>query len=280
MKKPTFSWLKRANGWQLSLACCLSLALAAHAAQTDNAPPPSAHDIMEKNFFASTIASMKSEATMTLINDKGQTRERKMATLQKLQQNGIDSKLVMKFNAPADIKGIGFLQIEKSDADDDQWIYLPALKKTRRLVSNNKKDSFMGSDFAYADFARPRVDWYQHKILRSEDCAGQSCWVVESVPANDTIRNEHGYGKKINWVRKDNFLEVKIEYYDVGGRLLKTQLKTDYKLVEPATGRWFPMHRELVNHQTGHKTVLNFDKSEAGVPAPDEMFATRTIERE
>ena len=241
---------------------------------------PSAHEIMEKNFFASKIASLKSDATMTLINDKGQTRERKISTLQKLKKNGIDSKLVMKFNSPADIAGIGFLQIEQSDADDDQWIYLPALKKTRRLVANNKKDSFIGSDFSYGDFSRPKVDWYIHKLLRSELGDGRDCYVVESIPSNDTIRQDHGYSKKITWVRKDNFLEQKIEYYDLAGSLLKTQLVTEHKLVEPATHRWFAMHREILNHQTGHKTVLDFARAEAGVPAPDDLFTTRTIERE
>jgi hypothetical protein len=240
----------------------------------------SAREIMEKNFFSSKIGSLKTDATMVLVNEHGQTRERRIATLQKLQKNGIDSKLVMKFNAPADIKGIGFLQVEQSEADDDQWIYLPALKKTRRLVANNKKDSFMGSDFSYGDFSRPKVDWYQHRVLRSEAIDGHDCFVVESLPRDETIKNDHGYSKKVNWVRKDNFLEAKVEYYDLRGDLLKTQTITGHKLVEPDTHRWFAMHRDVINHQTQHKTVLDFERAEAGVAAPDELFTTRTIERE
>jgi hypothetical protein len=244
------------------------------------AATPTAHEIMEKNFFVSKIPTMKSEATMLLVTDQGQTRERKIASLQKLQQNGIDSKLVMKFVAPADIKGIGFLQVERSDADDDQWIYLPALKKTRRLVANNKKDSFMGSDFSYGDFARPKVDWYQHKLLRSEAVDGQDCYLIESVPATEAIRTDHGYSKKLVWVSKQNFLEAKVEYYDLTGRLLKTQTVGKHKLVDQAKDRWFALYREVNNHQTGHKTVLNFSLAESGVPAPEELFSTRTIERE
>jgi hypothetical protein len=241
---------------------------------------PTAHEIMEKNFFVSKIATMKSEATMLLVTDQGQTRERKIASLQKLQPNGIDSKLVMKFTSPPDIKGIGFLQVERSDADDDQWIYLPALKKSRRLVANNKKDSFMGSDFSYGDFARPKVDWYQHRLVRSEPVDGVDCYVVESIPRDDTIRNDHGYSRKMVWVRKENFLETKVEDYDLTGRLLKTQTIGKHKLVDPARDRWFALVREVTNHQTGHKTVLNFSLAESGVPAPEEMFSTRTIERE
>lgn len=255
----------------------LSLALVAGAATADES---SARDIMEKNFYASKIATLRSDATMVLINSRGQTRERRMSTLQKLQKNGIDTKLVMKFTAPADIRGVGFLQVEHGEVDDDQWIYLPALKKTRRLVANNKKDSFMGSDFSYGDFSRPKVDWYKHRLLGSEVVDGHGCYVVESLPANEAIRNDLGYGRKITWVRQDDFLEARVEYYDLANAPLKTQVVTAHKLMEPATQRWFAMRREVINHQTGHRTVLNFDGAEAGVPAPDDLFSTRTIERE
>jgi outer membrane lipoprotein-sorting protein len=217
---------------------------------------------------------------MVLINDKGQKRERKMATTQKLQANGVDSNLLVKFSFPTDIKGTGFLQIEHSDRDDDQWIYLPALKKSRRLVANNKKDSFVGSDFSYGDVSLPKVDLYRHALLRSETVDGHDCYVVESAPANDAVKSNNGYSKKITWVRKDSFLEAKVEYYDLAGRLLKTQLITNHKLVEPDKRRWFALNREMINRQTGHKTVLSFEKVESGVPVPDELFTTRYVERE
>lgn len=247
----------------------------AHAAEA-----LSARDIMEKNFFVSKIIALRSDATMVLTNDKGQVRERKISTLSKLQKNGMDSKLVMKFNAPSDIKGIGFLQIEHVDAADDQWIYLPALKKSRRLVANNKKDSFMGSDFSYGDFTRPKVDTYRHKLLKTEQIGERDCYVIESIPRDDTIENDTGYSKKTTWVAQDNFLEVKVEYFDLAGQLLKTQTIMDHKLVEPDKHRWFAMHREMVNHQTEHKTLLSFKHLEGGIPAPEDLFTIRNIERE
>ena len=244
------------------------------------APELSARDIMEKNFFVSKIKSLKSDATMVLINDKGQKRERKNSTLLKLQPNGVDSKLLVKFSTPTDIKGTGFLQIEHIEGDDDLWIYLPALKKSRRLVANNKKDSFVGSDFSYGDISLPKVDLYRHTLLRSEAVDQYDCYVVESIPANDTVKSNSGYSKKITWVRKDTLLEAKVEYYDIAGRLLKTQLTTKHQLVEPDLQRWFALYREMTNHQTGHKTIISFDKIESGVRAPDELFTTRYVERE
>src|SRR5687767_6096732 len=178
----------------------------------------SAGEIMEKNFFATKVTSLRVETTMVLINDRGQRRERANTGIVKLQPNGIDSKLVVKFSTPPDIKGTGVLQIEHSDGDDDLWIYLPALRKSRRLVANNKKDSFAGSDFSYGDITLPKVDQYRHTLLRAEKVDDHNCFVVESVPITDAVRTNGGYSKKITWVRTDNFVESKVEYYDLAGR--------------------------------------------------------------
>jgi uncharacterized protein len=239
----------------------------------------SAPEIMKRNFHASKVQSLETETTMVLTTEGGQRRERRMKTLQRLKPNGIDSKLVMRFEAPADIRGVGYLQIENNEAEDDQWIYLPALKKSRRLVANNKKDSFMGSDFSYGDFSRPKVETHQHALLRSEASDGHDCFVIESVPRDPGVRDERGYSRKVTWVRKDSFLEARIDYHDLRGELLKTQTATDHQIVEPETGRWFVMHREIVNHQTKHKTTLHVERARAGVAAPDDAFTSQTIER-
>jgi outer membrane lipoprotein-sorting protein len=240
----------------------------------------SARDMMEKNFFVSRIKSLKSEATMVLVNEKGQTRERKNTTFSVLQPNGIDSKLLVKFSTPTDIKGTAFLQVEHIDGDDDEWIYLPALGKSRRLVANNKKDSFVGSDFSYGDLSLPKVDLFQHRLMDSATIDAQDCYVIESIPKSDSTKADLGYGRKVTWLRKDNFLEVKVEYYDLSGRLLKTQLISNPKLLEPDTQRWVALHREMTNQQTGHRTIFNFDRVESGVAVADDLFTTRYLERE
>jgi hypothetical protein len=239
----------------------------------------SAREIMNKNFHATKVTSLRVETTMVLVNDRGQRRERANSGLVKLQPNGVDSKLVIRFSTPPDIKGTGVLQIEHSDGDDDLWIYLPALRKSRRLVANNKKDSFAGSDFSYGDITLPKVDQYTHTLLRSEKVDDLDCYVVESVPMTDAVKANSGYSKKITWVRADNFVESKVEYHDLAGRLLKTQQTGRHHLVESAKGRWFVMHREMTNHQTGHRTTITASKVEA-VPVPDDAFTTRYLERE
>jgi outer membrane lipoprotein-sorting protein len=256
-----------------------ALALATFTAGASSAAEPSARDVMEKNFFVTKVASLQVELTMLLINDKGQQRERRSVGVIKLQPNGIDSRLVVRFDTPADIKGTSFLQVEHIDGDDDLWIYLPALKKSRRLVANNKKDSFVGSDFSYGDISLPKVDQYRHSLVKTEKVDGVDCFVVESVPATDTVRTNTGYSKKVTWVRSDNFVETKVDYYDLAGRLWKTQTVSRPEPVDAQKGRWFPLTREMVNHQSGHRTVITATKLVPGLAVPDETFTTRYIER-
>jgi hypothetical protein len=240
----------------------------------------SAREIMEKNFHVTKIRHMTSDATMTLINDKGQRRVRKTHSVSMLQPNGIDSKLLIRFKFPGDVEGTGYLQIQHHEGDDDMWIYLPALKKVRRLVANNKKDSFVGSDFSYGDILLPVVDTYRHKLVRSERLDGEDCWVIESVPASDQIKKDHGYGGKTSWIRKSNFMEKKVEFLDTASRPLKTMMVSEVKEVDPEHHKWWAMHREVANHQTGHRTTLVTEAVDASGPVGDDFFTTRYLERE
>lgn len=233
--------------------------------------------LMGRNFFVSKITAIKSQMTMVLVSANGQKRERKIETIAKLQKNGIDSNLLLRFQQPADIKGTAFLELEHADADDDLWIYLPALQKVRRLISNNKKDSFIGSDFSYGDILPPQVDLYKHTMLRVEKLEGQECFVVESLPLSDKVRTDSGYSKKISWLL-DSGLEVKVEYYDLAGKLLKVQLARDPKLVEPDKNRWLALNREMTNVQTGHKTLISIGEIDTNIVIPDNLFSIRTLE--
>jgi outer membrane lipoprotein-sorting protein len=264
----------------VALLCAELLGALAPPSTSYATPELSARDMMERNFFVSKIKSLKTASTMLLVNDKGQTRERKSFTFSVLQPNGIDSKFLVKFTSPSDIKGTAFLQIEHIEADDDEWIYLPALGKSRRLVANNKKDSFVGSDFSYGDISLPNVELYEHRLVGSEVIDNHDCYEVESIPKSDTTKTDIGYGRKLTWLRKDNFLETKVEYYDLGNRLLKIQTVTQHKLLEPDTQRWIALRREMVNSQTGHKTVLTFEEVQAPTSVPEDLFTTRYLERE
>lgn len=236
--------------------------------------------IRERNFMVQKVSGSLSEGTSTLISKTGDQRVRETSGLTKLQSNGVDNMRVTRFTSPADISGTVTLLIEHSDRDDDIWIYLPAVKKVRRLVSSNKKDSFVGTDFSYGDVIGHKVEDWNHRLLREELVDQQPCWVIESLPKRPEVQNDSGYSKRIDWIRKDNFVSVKGESYDTAGQLLKIFTAENLRLVEPGKQRWQPMIIESANTQTGHKTVLHIAKFEVDQKVPDHYFTTRYIERE
>jgi outer membrane lipoprotein-sorting protein len=261
------------------LASAGLLALVTAPAVDAQQATPSAREIMEKNFFVTKVTTIHVDLTMTLINNRGQRRERRNTTIVKLQPNGIDSKFLVRFSEPPDVAGTGLLQVEHSDGDDDLWIYLPALRKARRLVASNKKDSFAGSDFSYADIAIPKVDAYRHTLKGTEQVDGMPCYVIESTPASDAVRSNNGYSRKVTWVRADNFLETKVEYYDLANRHLKTQRVAQHQSVASQAGKWFALEREMTNHQTGHRTLIVAARLDGTTPVRDDVFSVRTLER-
>lgn len=240
----------------------------------------SATQIMEKNFAVSRVLGSTQDASFELINKEGQKRLRNTLSATKLQSNGVDVTRVVKFLSPSDVRGTATLLVEHSSKDDDIWIYLPGLKKVRRLVSSNKKDSFVGTDFSYGDIIGHKVSDWQHQLLKEEAVDGAACYVVESVPIREDVKSSSGYSKRQSWVRKDNFVVVKSEIWDASGRPLKTLHFGDVQQIDPAHQKWQPMLLEANNTQTGHKTILrlaNF-KLEPGIA--DDLFTTRNLEQE
>ncbi len=244
------------------------------------AADPTAKEIMEKNFVVSKFVDSTSDATFTLINKTGQERVRKTFGTSKLQANGTDNRRMVRFLSPPDVKGTVTLLVEHSDTDDDIWIYLPALKKVRRLVASNKKHSFVGTDFSYGDVIGHKVEEWGHRLVREEQVDGQPCYVIESIPKSDTVKSNSGLSKRLSWIRKDNLVTIKGEFWDQTGEPLKTSRFTDVRLLDPARGRWQAMQFEAENLQTGHRTIIRFENYKVNQQVKDEFFTTRYMERE
>ncbi len=239
---------------------------------------PSANEVMDANFYTTKAKSVVTDQSMILENDKGQQRVRNMTAYSKLRPSGSEVSLVVKFNLPADVQGTTFLQMQNVDEDDDMWIYLPALKKTRRLVSANKRDSFVGSDFSYGDVLTLRPMFFRHVLLGSEMVDAYDCFVVESSPRDQSKVDDFGYAKKVTWLRKDNYLEVRVEYFNDRNERIKTQTASDHKLLQTEPPRWIAMKREMVNHESGHKTIVLITKTDTEKALGDQLFTVRSIE--
>ncbi len=237
-------------------------------------------EIMEKNFIVGKYPDSTSESTMTLTNKSGQQRVRKTFGTSKLDANGIDNKRMTRFLEPADVKGTVSLLDEHSDKDDDIWIYLPSLKKVRRLISSNKKDSFVGTDFSYGDVIGHKVNEWNHTLVKEEDIERTACYVIESLPKDATVKANTGYAKRISWIQKDNFVSLKTVAYDEANELLKESTYKRWKEVEPVKHRWQAGILEAKNIQTGHHTVITIDQSKYNTGVKDNFFTTRYMEQQ
>lgn len=240
----------------------------------------SAEEIAKKNYSASKVVDSTSDSTFRLINASGQERVRQTSGQTKLIKGTTDNMRLVTFLSPADVKGTKTLLIEHTGKDDDIWIYLPALKKVRRLVSSNKKDSFVGTDFSYGDVIGQRPEDWNHKILKEEKVDGKDCWVIESLPKTDQIKEDSGYSKRVGWVDKQSFVAVKAESYDQTGQLFKKVSARDIQKVDEKNNKWQPMVLEAENLQSNHKTVIEFKNYKANVGVSDDLFTTRSLEKQ
>jgi outer membrane lipoprotein-sorting protein len=270
------------TGYQLkgatALLLVLTLLFAVH--QTVVAETLSAEEISKKNFVTSKVADSISDSTFRLINASGQERIRQTTGQTKLIPGTTDNMRVVTFLSPSDVKGTKTLLVEHSGKDDDIWIYLPALKKVRRLVASNKKDSFVGTDFSYGDVIGQRPEDWNHKILKEEKADDKDCWVLESTPKTDAVKENSGYSKRLTWIDKQSFVAVKGETFDPSGQPFKKFAAKEITQVDAKNNKWQPMRLEAENLQSGHKTVLEFKNFKANQGVKDELFTTRYLEKQ
>lgn len=215
----------------------------------------------------------KSELVMKLINKRGSVRERKILSYS--IDVGPDKKSMMFFQYPADVKGTGFLtwDYDAQGKDDDKWLYLPAMKKTRRISgASAKQDYFMGSDFTYDDMGSRNVDEDEHKLLGEESVSGNKCWKLESLPKD----GRDIYSKKISWIRQDCLIPVKVEYYDKMGALHRSLEISEISQVQ---GYWFAKKMQMTNVQTGHKTIIEINEPEYDFPMEEAVFNINNLEK-
>jgi len=208
---------------------------------------------------------------MTLINQRERTREREIHSLSK--DYGKDKKTVMFFLKPADVRGTAFLSWDYDDParEDDRWLYLPAMKKERRISGRSNNDSFMGSDFTYDDMGDRSVNEDEHRLLREEELDGKRCWVVESLSRNP----EETCRRRILWIAQDWLLALRIDYFDKDG-LYRRYQGSDIRTVD---GYVTVFRREMTNLTTGHRTVLAMDDVRFDQGIDDEVFTVSSLQR-
>lgn len=214
------------------------------------------------------------ELEMVLRNANGQATRRVLSlkTLEKPDEQVGDKTLIV-FSEPPDIDGTALLSYAKILKADDQWLYLPALKRVKRISSANKSGPFVGSEFAFEDFTSQELEKYTYKYVRSEPCGEMRCDVIERYPR---YKNS-GYSKQIGWVDQADYQVRKIDFYDRRGALLKTLTLNEYRQYE--NKYWRPHQLHMVNHQTAKSTDLIYSEFRFNTGLSKRDFNKRVLKR-
>ncbi len=198
------------------------------------------------------FADNASKMTMILRNKYGEESIRRMRSKTLEQANDGDKALII-FDNPRDVKGTAFLSFTHKASSDDQWLYLPALKRVKRISSNNKSGPFMGSEFAFEDISSQEVEKYTYKYLRNETLDGREHYVIE----RDPVDPKSGYSVQNVWIDTQEYRAFKVDYYDRKADLLKTLTLKNYQQYNNQF--WRADNWMMINHQTGKSTELNYE---------------------
>lgn len=216
--------------------------------------------------------SFSAQMEMILENRAGKTSTRKIESRQ-LEVSSDGDKSLSLFKEPRDVKGTAMLTFSHGLDDDDQWLYLPAIKRVKRIASKNRSGPFMGSEFAFEDLGSQEVDKFTYTYLRDEACGeDMQCTVSERIPA---YKNS-GYKRQITWIDKTEFRPVKIEFYDRKDSLLKTLTMAGY---QEYNGFWRADTFKMENHQTGKKTILHWKNYDFSVNFSERDFNKNALKR-
>lgn len=229
-----------------------------------------AMDIME-------VDRMEMEARLLILDAKGRERSRRLVT----RTGSFDgvTKTILKFTEPAEVKGTALLIYDYDDQPDDMWIFMPALRKTRRILSSDKGKRFMGSEFTHADMASPNPDDFTYRLIGEEQLDDHACWTIESRCKNDQLADEYGFSKKISWIEKETYLCYQVEFYDFDEELFKLQLMNDYR--RDSKDRPFAWYMEMSNLDNGRQSVMKVEAYASGpsVSFTESSFTPALLER-
>jgi hypothetical protein len=237
----------------------------------------SAKDIMQKTRDVSKIPGLETISTLKIIDPKGRERVREISMASKLTDNGKTEKRIIRFLAPAEVKGTGMLIYDYDAESDDMWIYMPALRKTRRIASNEKNQSFMGSEFSNADLAAPNTDDFSYRITGSETIDGIDCWKVEALPVTDEISDDTGFSKKIIWIGKKDNVSRRTEFYDLDGDLFKILTCSEIRKI--ADGKYMAASMQMENVQNERKSVIYMKQLQYNPDVKEEYFTVAYLEK-
>ena len=252
----------------LIMALGLCAPLAASRADT-TAPSDIVRKMLDTDAWGLGEAEVRARAIIK--DERGSQRELVFSARSRRYAPPLTKSLV-RFSAPADLAGVGFLQIQKADDDDDRHLFLPELGKARRIAGNTRGSAFMGTDFTYADLDRRDLREGTAVLKGQEDLGKFPCFRLEITPK----RTDLPYARLEIWVRSDNFVPLKTLMYNRAGVLLKTLVTLELRRIE---GRWFLTRSRMTDHSAEHTTELLLNSIQPKSDIPDDEFTVRSLEK-
>ncbi|GAA3614814.1 outer membrane lipoprotein-sorting protein [Flavivirga amylovorans] len=240
---------------------------------------PLGNDVVKRVNERNEGEHLVQDLKMTLINKKGKKQIRDTKSYRKDYDD--QRKTILLYSSPSNVKGTAFMSYDYHEAmkDDDQWLYLPALRKTRRISAANRGDYFLGTDFTYEDIklgTKMSQDDYSYTSIKEADINGHTCILVEAIPKTDKIARELGYKKVHQWIDASIWMVRQSKYWDIAGNELKSTYVKDIKRIQ---GIWTFQSLEAINHKNGHKTTITFGNSDYKVPVDDDLFSEESLVR-
>ncbi|MEJ5349914.1 MAG: outer membrane lipoprotein-sorting protein [Desulfosoma sp.] len=231
---------------------------------------PDGKDIAQRIFDRDVGRDSVTEAEMVLLSAGGSERVRRLRV--SVKTDGSARKSLIRFLSPADIEGTGFLVLEAKPGDTEQFLYLPALKRSRRIATAQKSQSFVNSDFSYEDLERRAVEASQHRVIGEETVGDVPCWILESTPL-ETPPSQYGMVRV--WAAKEIWVPMRIQYVDKKGEHIKTYTVRNLKQVQ---GIWTEMEVVMENLKDGHRTILKTLSINYNTGLDDNSFTVRALE--
>jgi outer membrane lipoprotein-sorting protein len=218
-----------------------------------------------------SATSQRYEGLLQVFEAKGKVSDKRW-TLERLGSHG-NSRVVLRFTAPAEVKGVALLVVNHPDRASDQWMWTPAIERDRRIALQDRSTRFFGTDFSFEDLEERDVNQYNYALLGDETVDGAACWKIESVPKQ---RKSSQYTKSVVWVRKDNYAFARIESYikDAAVRRL------DYSDIQDVQGIWTARRLEMTDLRRGSRTRLTLDKLQYNAPMSEDDFTLQALRRQ
>ncbi len=246
------------------------------------AAPPSGREVLERQEATRKLPTFEASSSLSTTKEGETTKAvKKFRWSRKLGDDSVHYVSLVRFDEPATIRGEGILMREGAK-ENDVRLYLPRFKKVRRVEGQSQSSSFFGSAFSYADVAVPHADENNAKILKAEKCPGAElmCWVMETTPANDSVRDRYGYSRTVQWVRQDNWVTVSGEFYDKKGVLWKRLTASDVTEIDTKQHKWLALTLKMDDIPAKKTSIVKLSNVKANHKLENTLFTEQSLSNE